>query len=98
MRVAFRRGGGAEVHNGVLVRTWTDDVQAALPLSSCPEPPAGDRPLPLALADEVGCIAGWLEAEASRVRLEHCDGGLASRVGSLPSFQPGAGPTHLARR
>ena len=37
-----------------------------------------DQPLPLAVADEVGCIAGWLDAEAARVRLEHCDSGLAS--------------------
>ena len=98
VRLAFRRGGGAEVHNGVLVRTWTDDAPAPLPLPTCPEPPGGDRPLPLALADEVGCIAGWLEREAAGIRLEHCDGGLSSRVDALPSFQPGAGTVPLARQ
>jgi len=97
VRLAFRRGGGAEVHNGVLVRTWADEAPM-LPLATGPEPPASDQPLPLALADEVGCIAGWLDAEAARVRLEHCDGGLASRVGLLPSFQPGAGPARSAQR
>ena len=97
VRVAFRRGGGAEVHNGVLVRTWADE-QPTLPLASGPEPPASDQPLPLALADEVGCIAGWLDAEAARVRLEHCEGGLASRVGALPSFQPGAGTVRTGQR
>jgi hypothetical protein len=79
------------------VRTWASD-QPALPLATGPEPPPSDQPLPLALADEVGCIAGWLDAEAARVRLEHCDGGLASRVGPLPSFQPGAGIAPSARR
>ena len=44
-----------------------------------------------ALADEVGCVAGWLDAQAARIRLEHCDGGLSSCVASLPSFQPGVG-------
>jgi DNA polymerase-3 subunit epsilon len=97
VRLAFRRGGGAEVHNGVLVRTWADE-QPVLPLASGPEPPPSDQPLPLALADEVGCIAGWLDAEAGRVRLEHCDGGLASRVGALPSFQAGGGISSAGRR
>jgi DNA polymerase-3 subunit epsilon len=91
VRVAFRRGGGAEVHNGVLVRTWSDVAIPELPFALGPEPPPADRPLPLALADEVGCIAGWLDAEAARVRLEHCDGGLASLVDPLPSFRPGPG-------
>jgi DNA polymerase III subunit epsilon len=97
VRLAFRRGGGAEVHNGVLVRTWADD-EPMLPLATGPEPPASDQPLPLALADEVGCIAGWLDAEAARVRLEHCDSGLASRVGMLPSFLPGAGSARSLQR
>ena len=80
-------GAGAELRNGVLVRTWTGEP--GLPLTVGPDPPAPDGPLPRALADEIGCIAGWLEAEASRVRLEHCDGGLASAVDALPSFRPG---------
>jgi DNA polymerase-3 subunit epsilon len=97
VRLAFRRGGGAEVHNGVLVRTWADD-QPTLPLATGPAPPPSDQPLPLSLADEVGCIAGWLDAEAGRVRLEHCEGGLASRTGPLPTFQPGAGAASVGRK
>ncbi len=89
-------GAGAELRNGVLVRTWTGEP--GLPLTVGPDPPAPDGPLPRALADEIGCIAGWLEAEASRVRLEHCDGGLASAVDALPSFRPGGGRLAAGRR
>ena len=55
-----------------------------------PGPPAPDCPLPPDLADEVGAIAGWLEAEAGRVRIEHCDGELASPAARLPTFTPAA--------
>ena len=96
VRLAFGSDAGAEVRNGVLVRTWTGEP--GLPLAVGPEPPPPDGPLPCEVADEVGCIAGWLEAEAGRVRLEHCDGGLASVVEALPSFQPGAGLLPAGRR
>jgi hypothetical protein len=96
VRLAFGPDSGAEVHNGVLVRTWTGEP--GLPLAVGPEPPPPDGPLPCELADEVGCIAGWREAEAGRVRLEHCDSGLASVVEPLPSFQPGAGLLPAGRR
>jgi len=97
VRLAFGGGdAGAELHNGVLVRTWTGEP--ALPLAVGPEPPPSDGPLPCDVADEVGCIAGWLDAEAGRVRLEHCDAGLASIVEPLPSFQPGAGLLPSGRR
>jgi DNA polymerase-3 subunit epsilon len=97
VRLAFAGGdAGAELRNGVLVRTWTGEP--GLPLALGPDPPAPDGPLPSDVADEVGCIAGWLEAEAGRVRLEHCEGGLASVVAPLPSFQPGAGLAPSGRR
>jgi DNA polymerase-3 subunit epsilon len=88
-------GARAEVRNGILVRTWSGD--SGLPLELGPDPPGGG-PLPRALADEVGCIASWLEAEAGRVTLEHCDGGLASDLDTLPSFRPGAGRLGASRR
>lgn len=53
-----------------------------------PEPPAAEAPLPHGLADEVAAIAGWLESEADRIRVEHCDGELASPATRLPTFTP----------
>jgi DNA polymerase-3 subunit epsilon len=47
-----------------------------------------DGPLPRELADEVGCVAAWLDAEASRLRLVACDGELASPLPRLPSYEP----------
>jgi DNA polymerase-3 subunit epsilon len=44
-------------------------------------------PLPSQLADEVACIAGWLEARAGRYRLLDCDGGLAWPLPRLPRFE-----------
>jgi len=96
VRLAVGADAGAEVRNGVLVRTWTGEP--GLPLAVGPEPPPPEGPLPCEVADEVGCIAGWLEAEAGRVRLEHCDGGLASVVEPFPSFQPGASLLPAGRR
>ncbi|MBV9410721.1 MAG: DEDD exonuclease domain-containing protein [Acidimicrobiia bacterium] len=45
-------------------------------------------PLPRELADEVSCVAAWLEAEAARLRLVACDGELASRLPRLPTYEP----------
>ena len=42
------------------------------------------------VADELMCIAAWLEREASRVRLARCDRGLAEPYPPLPSFEPRA--------
>ncbi|MBV9040525.1 MAG: DEDD exonuclease domain-containing protein [Acidimicrobiia bacterium] len=47
-----------------------------------------DGPIPRELADEVSCVAAWLDAEASRLRLVACDGELASPLPRLPSYEP----------
>ena len=44
-------------------------------------------PLPRELADELACVARWLDTEAGRVRLVHCEGELASRLPRLPRFE-----------
>jgi DNA polymerase-3 subunit epsilon len=98
VRVEFRGGGGAEVRNGVLVRTWRGADALALAITTGPDPPSPDGPLPASLADEVGCIAGWLDAEAGRLRLAHCEQGLTSSVEVLPSFRPHVDQSTAAHR
>jgi len=48
-------------------------------------------PLPRDLADEVSCVAAWLDAEAARLRLVACDGELASPLPRLPNYEPKGG-------
>ena len=45
-------------------------------------------PLPRELADEVSCVAAWLDAEAARLRLVACDGELASPLPRVPTYEP----------
>jgi DNA polymerase-3 subunit epsilon len=47
-----------------------------------------EQPLPRHLVDELSCVASWLEAEARRVRLVHCEGRWAMPVPRLPRFEP----------
>jgi DNA polymerase-3 subunit epsilon len=88
VHLALPGGVRAELRNGVLARAWScDDLVLGLEDGGVEVPPA-EGPLPCHLADEVGCVAGWLDAEAGRVRLEHCDGELALPARPLPSFEP----------
>ena len=54
-----------------------------------PADPGPDQPVPRHLVDELACVAGWLDAEAARVRLVQCDGELAWPVVRLPRYEPG---------
>ena len=54
------------------------------------------RPVPRELADELSCVAGWLEQRAAQVTLVHCDTGLNSPLPALPSFTPRSGATALS--
>lgn len=93
----------AELLHGRLRRTWTvskTGISAVpLPLDLDPaapdhlEAPLGDAsiagaPLPKALADELSCVAQWLDRYGSRIRVIHADGDLAPPAPTLPSFQP----------
>jgi DNA polymerase-3 subunit epsilon len=57
-----------------------------------PDNGAPPAPIPRAEADELACVASWLDRNAARVRLVHCEGVLATPVPALPSFAPRAGP------
>jgi DNA polymerase-3 subunit epsilon len=85
--VALPDRGGAELRSGRLVRSWRgDDAQGVLDPGDAAEPPAAGTPLPRDLADELACVASWLDEQAARVRLVHCDGELASPLPRLPSY------------
>ncbi len=80
-------GGGAELSRGRLVRSWMGtETPRPLPIEAPDAPDAGD-PLPRDLADELACVASWLDQSADTLRLVHCTGGLASPLPRLPSFQ-----------
>jgi len=95
--------GGAELASGRLVRSWAQDGQADLGLRVHPVDPTRAEPAELpdptvppdltlppdrAAADELACIAAWLDREASRVRIVHAEQGLVSPFPGLPSFAP----------
>jgi DNA polymerase-3 subunit epsilon len=94
--IEVRGQGGAELSQGLLVRAWSattrdqaslfdaDDAWAALAGATL----RPDRPVPKHLADELQCVASWLDERAQRVRIVHCDDGLASSLPLVPSFAP----------
>jgi hypothetical protein len=60
------------------------------------EPPA-DGPVPRHLADELACVAAFLDAKAPGLRVIACDGELASALPRLPRFEPAASPAERRR-
>jgi DNA polymerase-3 subunit epsilon len=83
--------GSVELDRGRLTRTWVD---GELPLGptvdggECgPDPDHGW--IPVDVADELACVASWLDSNAPRIRLVQCDGVLASTV---PAVTPLAVP------
>jgi DNA polymerase III subunit epsilon len=69
-------GGGVEVIDGVLTRTWGSDGASGLPFTREAERATGLlplRPLPKDLADELLCVARWLE-RANDTSVESVDG------------------------
>jgi DNA polymerase-3 subunit epsilon len=78
---------GAELQDGQLVgrpgpMTLPFDADAELDRAG---------PLPRRLADELACVARWLDANSARVRLVHSDAGLASPLPRLPTFAAAEG-------
>ncbi|CAN5749052.1 DEDD exonuclease domain-containing protein [soil metagenome] len=55
-------------------------------------------PLPRHLADELACVAAWLDQRAATVRLTHCDGGLASPLPALATYEPRTGRALVGNR
>jgi DNA polymerase-3 subunit epsilon len=88
-RVVLDLPGGiaVELDGGRLLRAWAGDA-APLALHDRDAPVPLSLPLPRSDADEVACIAAWLDKEAHRVRVVSCDGELASPASVLPRFTP----------
>jgi hypothetical protein len=61
------------------------DVLPQMPL---PFPP----PLAREVADEVTCIAAWLDSQTERYRLVSTERGLSSAIPRVPSFEPRRSP------
>jgi DNA polymerase-3 subunit epsilon len=94
----------AELLRGRLLRTWTVTKHgiSAVPLPldldpSAPDaleaPAPGDAsapgaPLPKALADELACVAQWIDRYGHRIRVISADGSLVPTGPPLPSFEP----------
>jgi DNA polymerase-3 subunit epsilon len=94
VRLVLPGGAVAELDRGVLVHATPPPSGGADQLPFDTTPPAleaaqGDGPLTAEVALELATVVAWLDREAHRVRLERCDGTLASAWPALPSFLPG---------
>ncbi|MEO6989308.1 MAG: DEDD exonuclease domain-containing protein [Aquihabitans sp.] len=82
---------GVELDHGRLVRAWTVTRNGItpLPLPADLEPASADPdlPVPTALADELTCVATWLDSNAHRVRVVHADSAFTSVGPDLPSYE-----------
>ena len=88
--------GGVALDHGRLQSAWGEGELPNLglsPTSGDPTLPSDSPLVPLdrELADELGCIASWLEQSAPDLTLDHCDGVLVSALPALPSFSPRKG-------
>jgi DNA polymerase-3 subunit epsilon len=78
-------GSRVELAGGRLLRAWSDG-ELALGTGCAPPEPSDAGWVPPALADELTCVAAWLDKNARRVRLVHCDGTLASMLPAVPAL------------
>jgi DNA polymerase-3 subunit epsilon len=85
--------GSAELIRGRLTRSWANDGTLPLPYNDVGEVPEADKTLPCELADELLCVAGWLDQQAHRLHLIHCDNPMSSPYPRLADFEPSAGIT-----
>src|SRR5439155_4037290 len=77
-------GHHVELQGGRLLRAWTVG-ELALGVACEPPEASADDWVPAPLADELACVASWLDRNAGRVRLVRCDGTLASVLPAVPA-------------
>ena len=89
-RVRFQVGDAwAELDNGLLRRCGSiDDPPSLLDNDETESPPVVDGPPSRNEADELLCIARWLDDNAHRISLELTTGELAEPLPRLPTFVP----------
>ena len=88
VRLQLAGGEAIELDRGRLVHDWRGDhARPRRPgdlhhvlEAATPGPVPDDGPLPPALADELACVAGWLDRHAGAVRLRDVGGELSSVV------------------
>ncbi|CAM8631429.1 DNA polymerase III epsilon subunit, exonuclease domain [Acidimicrobiia bacterium] len=100
LRLELPDQGGAELEEGRLVRAWgPGDVfdDEGVIIGKLFAEPATLPPLDRELADELNCVAAWLDRSAHQLSLDHCDGIFVSALPQLPSFAPKGGLTQLGR-
>lgn len=79
--------GCVEIHDGQLVRAWSDGVDPDAELPFAPDSSASSaRPLTHAAADEAHVIATWIDAHAHHVALDVCAAGFAEPFPHVPTF------------
>ena len=84
----------AELRRGILWQMWPVDrdgrlTTAARPVEMRPtELPPSSGPVRRELADELACVASWLDRHADRIRLLDADGTFASSLPRLPDLRP----------
>jgi DNA polymerase-3 subunit epsilon len=100
LRLELPGQGGAELEEGRLVRAWgPGDVfdDDGVIIGKLFAEPATLPPLDRELADELNCVAAWLDRSAHQLSLDHCDGIFASALPQLPSFAPKGGLSQHSR-
>ena len=92
LHVRFDDGGGAELQAGRLVRTWDAGAGDALALGlEWPNThPGVSTPLTPSEADELACVAAWLEAAPPSVHVETVAGAAWVPPLGVRSFAPAA--------
>lgn len=76
-------GGRVRLEGGCLLHAWTEG-DLALGFGCSPSQAASQPWVPVDLADELACVASWLDKNGRQVRLISCDGTLASALPSVP--------------
>ena len=73
-------------------RDGTPDEPAEEPATTEPAPEPAPPEEMTGMADELACVASWLEQHAGRIRLERSEGTLASVLPRLPDVRPRVSP------